>query len=259
MRRCRGWRKARFPQARRAPPLAARAMNDSSAGERSPAESTSPRRPRRQRKIRKARRDLRDVEAHGKSPLSSRANPGMPTEAALSLDGHGPDDETDPGEIRAAVDPAEPRRRRGARLHRARTTPWKTRRDCPKNLREARETGKAAVDRDRRRVAAGPRAMFHRATRSSCSPGSTARGATLWCRLRDIDRRLPASSRSARRSGPIRSDCMSCGFSPSTRDRTARRRCTRLPRPDAGPRHQTLATRHRHPARVRSRRPLTFR
>lgn len=51
-------------------------------------------------------------------------------------------DKTDrPGEIRAAVDPADqPGDAKLVFIGRAQT-PWKTRKDCPKNLREARERG----------------------------------------------------------------------------------------------------------------------
>ncbi len=51
-------------------------------------------------------------------------------------------DKTDrPGEIRAAIDPAgQPGDAKLVFIGRAQT-PWKTRKDCPKNLREARERG----------------------------------------------------------------------------------------------------------------------
>ena len=61
-------------------------------------------------------------------------------------------DKTDrPGEIRAAVDPVDmPGDAKLIFIGRART-PWRSRKECPKNLREARERGSSAgieVDRE---------------------------------------------------------------------------------------------------------------
>ena len=116
-------------------------------------------------------------------------------------------DEIRPGEVRTPIDPGSlPGDARLIFIGRART-PWISRENCPKNLREARERGGSArIEIDPpwrlglRDLAAGEAITVLTWLQHAPRDHATAR-------LR------PASSPSARRSAPTRSASTWCGFS----------------------------------------------
>ena len=84
-------------------------------------------------------------------------------------------------------------------------TPWKARKDCPKNARAARESGVVCTIELDPRWARPLLKDIETCSHLSCSTGWTGRGAISRSRCPGNTATAAAPSRCARRCGPIRS------------------------------------------------------